>query len=334
MGVYLSTPNKSKNSIDGNNSYIRYGVSSMQGWRTGMEDAHSVILEEDGTSFVAVFDGHGGKEVAAFCARHMWDELKNSDQFKAGDISGAIKYAFLRLDELLGANAAQLELRAILAEEETQESNNKEEKNELYSLPPLSPRSETTLLPVSNAGCTSVVAVIKGNKLWVGNAGDSRAVLCRNGEAIPMSFDHKPNDTIEKQRIESAGGYVMNGRVNGNLNLSRAIGDLEFKNNPSLRPEAQIITANPDVIEETLTSADEFLILACDGIWDVKTNQTAVDFVRQRIHTTPRLSLLMEELLDDCLAPNTDPPGIGCDNMTAIVVVFQPKDSQQPEASL
>lgn len=84
--------------------------------------------------------------------------------------------------------------------------------------------------PGSSSGCTAVVALLAGNELYVANAGDSRCVVCRNGAAMDMSFDHKPEDTEELERIQKAGGRVtMDGRVNGGLNLSRAIGDHAYK---------------------------------------------------------------------------------------------------------
>jgi protein phosphatase 2C family protein 2/3 len=52
----------------------------------------------------------------------------------------------------------------------------------------------------------------------------------------------------------------------GNLALSRALGDFEYKKNPELSPEAQIITANPDIITHDLTDDDEFIVIACDGM--------------------------------------------------------------------
>ena len=81
----------------------------------------------------------------------------------------------------------------------------------------------------------------------------------------------------EKQRIEAAGGTVSNAggvpRVNGNLNLSRAIGDLKYKSNSDLPPEAQIITAHPDVRVFEISNEDQFFLLACDGVWDVISNE-------------------------------------------------------------
>lgn len=71
--------------------------------------------------------------------------------------------------------------------------------------------------------------------------------------------------TGEKARITAAGGFVDFGRVNGNLALSRAIGDFEFKKSAELAPEQQIVTAYPDVVVHELADDDEFLVIACDG---------------------------------------------------------------------
>lgn len=85
--------------------------------------------------------------------------------------------------------------------------------------------------PGSDSGCTAVLAILKGRQLVVANAGDSRCVLCREGKAVDLSFDHKPEDYPEQKRIESAGGKVtVDGRVNGGLNLSRAIGLFTVQN--------------------------------------------------------------------------------------------------------
>lgn len=90
--------------------------------------------------------------------------------------------------------------------------------------------------PGKDSGCTAVVALLKEDVLYVANAGDSRCVVCRDGKAIEMSFDHKPEDKIEHDRIVKAGGKVTNdGRVNAGLNLSRAIGDHAYKMVKSLK---------------------------------------------------------------------------------------------------
>jgi hypothetical protein len=101
-----------------------------------------------------------------------------------------------------------------------------------------------------HAGATAIVAVIVGKTLTVANAGDSRAVLCRDGDAFPLSFDHKPQSEIERGRIQKAGGFVNQvGRVNGNLNLSRSIGDLKYKQVEGITKAEQMITAEPDILQ-------------------------------------------------------------------------------------
>ena len=101
-----------------------------------------------------------------------------------------------------------------------------------------------------HAGATAIVAVLVGHTLTVANAGDSRAVLCRRGIAHALSLDHKPLDERELTRIRRAGGFVNQfGRVNGNLNLSRSIGDLKYKQVPHLSPSEQMITAEPDIVQ-------------------------------------------------------------------------------------
>ena len=85
---------------------------------------------------------------------------------------------------------------------------------------------ESLFQPGTDSGCTAVVVLMREDKLFVANAGDSRCVLCRDGVAVELSFDHKPEDDSERTRIEAAGGKVTNdGRVNGGLNLSRALGE-------------------------------------------------------------------------------------------------------------
>uniref|UniRef100_A0AAR2JPH6 Protein phosphatase 1G n=1 Tax=Pygocentrus nattereri TaxID=42514 RepID=A0AAR2JPH6_PYGNA len=183
--------------------------------------------------------------------------------------------------------------------------------------------------PGSDSGTTAVVALIRGKQLIVANAGDSRCVVSERGKAVDMSYDHKPEDELELARIKNAGGKVtMDGRVNGGLNLSRAIGDHFYKRNKALPPEEQMISAFPDVKVLTLNEEHEFMVVACDGIWNVMSSQEVVDFVSERLKPegseTKPLSAIIEELLDHCLAPDTSGDGTGCDNMTCMIVTFSP----------
>ena len=116
-----------------------------------------------------------------------------------------------------------------------------------------------------------------------GNVGDSRSIACYGGQVETLSNDHKPSNESEAKRIVAAGGWVEFNRVNGNLALSRALGDFVFKRNEKKSAEEQIVTAYPDVIVKDIREDLEFIILACDGIWDVMTNEEVVQFVRVRI---------------------------------------------------
>eukprot|EP01039_Chlorochromonas_danica_P011095 gene11094-12358_t len=184
------------------------------------------------------------------------------------------------------------------------------------------------------AGCTAVVALVVDNKLIVANAGDSRGVLCRKGEAVALSEDHKPQQARELTRIQAAGGFVsFAGRVNGNLNLSRSLGDLKYKQNKSVPPEGQMITAEPDIAVIDLCADDQFFILACDGVWDCLTNQQACDFVSTRLASDMPFNTIIEQILHSCLA---DEPrrseGIGADNMTCLIVDLRGRFKSKEQA--
>lgn len=113
--------------------------------------------------------------------------------------------------------------------------------------------------------------------------GDSRAIASVRGAVQQLSYDHKPNNELETKRIVAAGGWVEFNRVNGNLALSRALGDFVFKKNEKKRAEEQIVTALPDVEVRDITDDHEFIVIACDGIWDVLSNEEVLEFVRNRI---------------------------------------------------
>uniref|UniRef100_A0A0N4Z6I6 protein-serine/threonine phosphatase n=1 Tax=Parastrongyloides trichosuri TaxID=131310 RepID=A0A0N4Z6I6_PARTI len=177
-----------------------------------------------------------------------------------------------------------------------------------------------TETPGLDSGTTACVALIHNDNIIVANAGDSRAILSRDGKAIELSFDHKPEDDIEKDRIIKAGGSISaDGRVNGGLNLSRALGDHNYKQNKDLPLEDQMISAKPDIIKDKITDQDEFMIVACDGIWNSMTSQEVVDFVKA-LWGKESLKEICDRVMKNCLAENTDGDGTGCDNMTIIIV--------------
>ena len=115
--------------------------------------------------------------------------------------------------------------------------------------------------------------------MFVANAGDSRAVMGAGGKAVPLSFDHKPENEEEIKRIEAAGSTITDGRVDGNLNLTRALGDLKYKKKEELKAEQHPITANPDTYEYDITDDADFIIMGCDGVWETKSNDEMVEWI-------------------------------------------------------
>jgi serine/threonine protein phosphatase PrpC len=179
-----------------------------------------------------------------------------------------------------------------------------------------------------DSGSTACCVLVTPDWLVCANAGDSRAVFSRSSRAVPLSFDHKPDDEGEERRIRSAGGYVAGGRVEGDLAVSRGLGDFRFKHPPTvlanidlttqtpqrpiehdvMLPQDQKVSPVPDVILQMRNpEQDEFIILACDGIWDVQTRQECVEEVAKIFQGGESdVGLLCEEVCVDlglrCLA--------------------------------
>ncbi|KXZ42753.1 hypothetical protein GPECTOR_120g420 [Gonium pectorale] len=124
-------------------------------------------------------------------------------------------------------------------------------------------------------GTTAVVSLVTARHLWVGNCGDSRALLCREQEAVALSLDHKATRADEVARVEKAGGYVWWDRVMGELAVSRAIGD------HCLRP---FVIAEPEITSVLRRPEDLLLIMASDGLWDVFTNEEARSLALEKFH--------------------------------------------------
>merc|ERR1719331_2572612 len=129
------------------------------------------------------------------------------------------------------------------------------------------------------SGSTSVMTMLSPTHVICSNTGDSRAVLSRGGEAVALSDDHKPDNATEKERVMAAGGEVKFGRVNGDLAISRAVGDFVYKRCETQPPERQAVTAFPEIRAFERHADDEFVVLACDGIWDVMSSQQVVSKV-------------------------------------------------------
>lgn len=160
----------------------------------------------------------------------------------------------------------------------------------------------------------------------------------------PLSYDHKPQHIGELIRINDDGGTVSLGRVGGVLALSRAFGDFQFKRNVKygnasilasnpkrkyIPAEESQVTVEPDIIPHMIDqSQDEFLVLACDGIWDVYSNKALVNFIKYHLALGLKLDSIITKLLDHGISCADSNTGVGFDNMTLIIVILnQPNET-------
>lgn len=251
------------------NGKFSYGYASSPGKRSSMEDFYDTRIDGvDGevVGLFGVFDGHGGARAAEYVKHNLFSNLIRHPKFIT-DTRSAIADAYSHTDS------------------EFLKSENNQNRD---------------------AGSTASTAILVGDRLIVANVGDSRAVICRGGNAFAVSRDHKPDQTDERQRIEEAGGFVMwagTWRVGGVLAVSRAFGDRLLK---------QYVVADPEIQEEKVDDTLEFLILASDGLWDVVTNEEAVSMTKPIQDPEDAAKRLMQE---------AGQRGSG-DNITIVVVRF------------
>lgn len=194
---------------------------------------------DDDAAFFGLYDGHGGRQTVDFVVRslHATLELMLKKQPNL-DICDAMRSVYVETD-------GQVRRHNIL-------------------------QSGTTAVTVVTRRLGDTFA------LYVANVGDSRAVICRDGKAIRLTIDHKPTLEEEKRRITEAGGFVGQGRVNGVLAISRALGDHTLKSH-------DVVTVVPYLFKAEATKKDPYLLLACNGLWDEMSDQQAMDFLHDRI---------------------------------------------------
>ncbi|KAK3445619.1 hypothetical protein EUGRSUZ_A01486 [Eucalyptus grandis] len=228
---------------------INYGSLSVIGRRREMEDAVRVeqgfakrLKADEVYDFFGVYDGHGGARVAEACRERLHRLV--AEEVEGRDREGREMDWEGTMVGCFGKMDGEV-TSGDAAEE------------------------------MKTVGSTAVVAVVGREVVVVANCGDSRAVLCRGGVAMALTDDHKPNRPDELKRVEAAGGRVINWnghRILGVLATSRSIGDQYLK--PFVIPE-------PEIKVSRRTDADEFLILASDGLWDVVSNEFACNVVRR-----------------------------------------------------
>ena len=229
---------------------------SLQGKRDANEDQHIHILNINGENenlndinFFGVFDGHGGKNVSKYLKNTMpkFFITKFWKNIYHND-NNAYKY-FIKVFDIIQSQLIKEHPRVAIR--------------------------------CGSTACVGIHYKDKNNddKLWIINVGDSRAIKCNmNNISEQLSLDHKPKSPEEKKRIESLNGKLefdgSDWRISG-LSLSRAFGDLDCKPYVTHLPHIYKYNINPD---------DKFIIFACDGLWDVLSNQDVVDYINELLN--------------------------------------------------
>ncbi|OMO93598.1 phosphatase 2C (PP2C)-like protein [Corchorus olitorius] len=288
---------------------IRWGSTSVQGAREEMED--DLIIRSDGLdgfSFAAVFDGHGGDSSVKFLRDELYKEcvtaLQGGILLKGGDfntIKNALTEAFENADKKL------------LNWLETIEDGDDE------------------------SGSTATVMLIGNEVVFISHIGDSSVALSRAGKVEVLTDPHRPYGSNkaslqEIKRIREAGGWIVNGRICGDIAVSRAFGDTRFKTkkNEMLKKGVEekrwsekfisriafsgdLIIASPDTFKVALGSDAEFILLASDGLWDYINSSDAVSFVRNQLREHGDVQLACDALAQAALEKGSQ------DNISIII---------------
>ena len=172
-------------------------------------------------------------------------------------------------------------------------------------------------------GTTANIMLIKNNIIYIANVGDSLSVMYKNKKAYNLNREHQIIIETEKERVLKSGATIEGYRINGMLNLTRAIGDLRFKSNKKLTRCEQSVIALPDITRIDNIDDIDFIIMGCDGIWDCVKRQLVCDFIEKEINENPDedLSEILKKIFDKCISPVWGVI-LGTDNMSCIVIQF------------
>lgn len=292
--IAIDTPS-SLTSVSG----IRWGSVQLKGARDEMED-DSVIVQSsdelDGFSYAAVFDGHAGFSSVKFLKEELYKEcvaalkggkLLNGNDFK--EIKKALQDAFECVDAKL--------LKWLEDSGEEIES-----------------------------GSTATAIFVREDVMFVSHVGDSCVALSRGGKSEVLTGSHRPygNNKAalqEIRRILQAGGWINNGRICGDISVSRSFGDMRFKNKKNemlikgvkegqwtekfasrIQFKGDLVTAHPDIFQAALGPDAEFVLLASDGLWDYMNSSESVTFVRNHLRQHGDVQMASEALAQMALS--------------------------------
>ncbi|KAF0695899.1 Aste57867_13313 [Aphanomyces stellatus] len=234
-------------------------------------------VQQEPLTFVAVYDGHGGTQCASFMQKALHVQIKQHLTTMEGSFRDAPLEALRAVLNDACRHADAAFLQSHVADD---------------------------------SGSCGVFALV-GQDKW-GNVGDSQVLVSRNGRAIDLCVAHSPNYPDERARILAAGGSIVQDRyIFGYLGVSRSFGD-RF-----LKIDRPVVISTPDVVSCRRRPDDEFLLLACDGLFEVFSPQDAVDFVAHHI----TINQMSPQAICDLLVQTAIENG-SQDNVSVVLVMF------------
>jgi serine/threonine protein phosphatase PrpC len=283
-----------------------------QGIRPEMEDSDVVcaLHEAKGHLFMGIFDGHGGSGASTFVAKQIvaclvatpsWKRYIKGHATCIADLGESMKETLENVDLILESHqkvghGLKAGSDGVIGVGMGQEYSNSETKHQY----------------LDKSGTTACIAIVTPSVIVCANVGDSRCILAMDGSFTKeMSFDQKPENAKERERIVTAGGKVHSGRIDGELGVARALGDFRFKVNGK-------VTNLPDISVHPRQPNDDFLVIACDGLWDVLSSSEVLSVIYESFDACPDKSLtdVVSELIDLGIARGSK------DNISCILARF------------
>lgn len=334
MGCALSSPVELIRVQRHGNANYRCGVAEMQGWRVSHEDAHHMHCEgSSATCFV--LDGHGGDEAAKFGAPALGNAITAARSGKAGEIisNERIESCFASVDSRVRNHFAQnpekdsgTTVVGCVFERQADGSysvklmNCGDSRGVLVRAPQEEEASarELQLRRPQHLEAMGPDGIGNDHKPSPRSMKESQKGVV-NWPVIVETVDHKPDHPAEKSRIEAAGGHVTEEeppRLDGNLAVSRGLGDFEYKQDSTRSEAEQKVSCVPEMYEVSGVQPGSICILGCDGVWDVMTSEYVAKLVHDQLKSSDSVDLgdLAAELVRESLRKNSR------DNVTVMVV--------------
>jgi len=290
MEVLKNKTKEKRKSIPKGRACWEFASYAMQGRRSNMEDCHCIVENLAGIKgdfFAGVFDGHSGDRCSKYLSDNLPIELVAHPNFSKALLSDNIFNELFHKTDQAWLDHVETKLRNNLKTSTVESSSDAWED-----------------------GSTAVCLVFKNNVLSVANCGDSRCIVGRKGKADQITLDHRPQQKSERDRLDKSGIKLSNNNKLGNvLGVSRSFGDYSFK-----RPVNKGLIVDPDCFEIKVTDDLDFIVLACDGLFEELDNQDIVNTITKGLEQGQTLGEVVKAVCMDSYNMDVD------DNISCVVI--------------